>query len=170
MTTQLANDAVTEPKLAASNSPGTNQVLGWSGSSLQWVSGGGGGFSVSAWDNASTYSIGNIVTQNSRAFMSRVDNNTGNDPDLEASAASWFLIRTGEEIVHAAGRFYAPGTVVNGNGRCGGCIHSAPSRPRTRQANSRCRLVSTCRAARSILEATTTASPYRSGTLVYHWR
>ena len=48
---QLADEAVTEPKLAASNAPGTNQVLGWDGSALQWVAQtGGGGLTVSAWD------------------------------------------------------------------------------------------------------------------------
>lgn len=43
--TELASDAVTEPKLAVSNSAGTGQVLSWNGSALEWItpSGGGGG-------------------------------------------------------------------------------------------------------------------------------
>ena len=54
---QLADDEITEPKLAASNAPGTNQVLGWDGSALQWVAQtGGGGLTVSAWDAGATYS------------------------------------------------------------------------------------------------------------------
>ena len=87
----------------------------------------GGGFSVSAWDNATTYGIGNIVTQNSRAFLSRVDNNTGNDPDLEASAANWFLIRTGEEIVHHGGQVLRSRYSGQFNGRRGGRVHLPPS-------------------------------------------
>ena len=59
---QLAADAVTEPKLAASNAPGTNQVLSWSGSELTWATQtGGGGLTVSAWDTGTTYSIGELL-------------------------------------------------------------------------------------------------------------
>ena len=43
--TELASDAVTEPKLAVSNAAGTGQVLSWNGSALEWITpaGGGGG-------------------------------------------------------------------------------------------------------------------------------
>ena len=34
---ELANDAVTEPKLAVSNAPSANQVLGWDGAALTWA-------------------------------------------------------------------------------------------------------------------------------------
>ena len=37
VTSELANDAVTEPKLAIANSPSTNQVLSWDGSALRWA-------------------------------------------------------------------------------------------------------------------------------------
>ncbi len=42
---KLIDDAVTEPKLAVSNSAGSGQVLSWNGSALEWItpSGGGGG-------------------------------------------------------------------------------------------------------------------------------
>ena len=39
-TTQVADEAVTEPKLDISNSPTSGQVLGWNGTDLVWVSGG----------------------------------------------------------------------------------------------------------------------------------
>ena len=163
---QLAADAVTEPKLAASNAPGTNQVLSWSGSELTWATQtGGGGLTVSAWDTGTTYSIGNIVTQNNRAWMSRVDNNTGNDPDLEASAANWFLIRTGEEIIHTAGRFYTPGTVVNSTG--GGADVFICRRPTTDTPSEFDADWYHLPRGATVLEATTTANSYRSGTLVY---
>ena len=50
--TQLANDAVTEPKLAASNAPGTSQVLSWDGSAMTWAdqTGMGGGLLTVASD------------------------------------------------------------------------------------------------------------------------
>lgn len=35
--TALANDSVTEPKLAVTNSPGSNQVLSWNGTGLEWT-------------------------------------------------------------------------------------------------------------------------------------
>ena len=162
----IADDSITEPKLAASNAPGTNQVLGWDGTALEWVAQtGGGGLTVSAWDNATTYNIGNIVTQNSRAFLSRVDSNIGNDPDLEASAVNWFLIRTGEEILHTPGRFYAPGTVVNSTGLRRDvfiCRRPTTDTPSEFDAD----WFHLPRGA-VLLEATTTASEYRSGTLVY---
>ena len=163
---QLAADSVTEPKLAASNDPVANQVLGWSGSALQWVNGGGGGgISVQAWGSGITFDIGDIATQNSRAWMSRTDGNIGNDPELEASAANWFLIRTGEEIVHTAGRFYAPGTVVNSTGGAADvfiCRRPTTDTPSEFDAD----WYHLPRGA-SILEAATTANVYRSGTLVY---
>ena len=40
---QLADDEITEPKLAASNAPGTNQVLSWDGATLTWADQTGGG-------------------------------------------------------------------------------------------------------------------------------
>jgi hypothetical protein len=36
-TAKLVDNNITEPKLAVSNSPATNQVLSWSGSTLTWV-------------------------------------------------------------------------------------------------------------------------------------
>ena len=143
----------------------TGQVLTRTGSGKEWANASGGGFTVSSWDNASTYSIGNIVTQNNRAWMSRVDNNTGNDPDLEASAVNWFLIRTGEEIIHTPGRFYAPGTVVNSTGLRRDvfiCRRPTTDTPSEFDAD----WFHLPRGA-VLLEATTTASEYRSGTLVY---
>ena len=98
-------------------------------------------------------------------FLSRVDSNTGNDPDLEASAGNWFLIRTSEEIVHTAGRFYAPGTVVNSTGGAADvfiCRRPTTDTPSEFDAD----WYHLPRGA-TVLEATTTASPYRSGTLVY---
>jgi hypothetical protein len=50
-TAALADASVTEPKLAASNSPSTNQVLSWNGTALTWATpaaGGGGG--TSSWN------------------------------------------------------------------------------------------------------------------------
>ena len=159
---RVPDQGIGEPQLASFNSPGLNQVLGWNGSAMLWVD---KGFAVSAWDNAETYNIGHIVTQNARAFLSRVNGNTGNDPDLETSAANWFLIRTSEEIVHTAGRFYAPGTVVNSTGGAADvfiCRRPTTDTPSEFDAD----WYHLPRGA-SILEATTTASPYRSGTLVY---
>ena len=51
---QLAADAVTEPKLAASNAPGSNQVLSWDGTALTWAdqTGGGGGLLTVAHDGS----------------------------------------------------------------------------------------------------------------------
>lgn len=42
-TVKLANDAVTEPKLAVSNSPTSGYVLSWNGSALAWAAQSGGG-------------------------------------------------------------------------------------------------------------------------------
>lgn len=39
-TNVIADNAVTEPKLAASNTPSANQVLGWNGTAFTWVSNG----------------------------------------------------------------------------------------------------------------------------------
>jgi len=36
-TARLADDAVTEPKIGAANAPGTNQVLSYNGSALEWT-------------------------------------------------------------------------------------------------------------------------------------
>ena len=33
----IKSDAVTEPKLAVANAPGTDQLLSWNGSAMQWV-------------------------------------------------------------------------------------------------------------------------------------
>ncbi|MBL8121735.1 hypothetical protein JNM87_03225 [Candidatus Saccharibacteria bacterium] len=50
-TTDIANDAVTEPKLAVSNSPTSGYVLSWNGSALSWVSQGSGSVGTdSIWD------------------------------------------------------------------------------------------------------------------------
>lgn len=50
-TAKLADASITEPKLAVTNSPSTNQVLAWNGSAMAWTtpaSGGGGGGGTSA--------------------------------------------------------------------------------------------------------------------------
>jgi hypothetical protein len=49
-TTQVADNAITEPKLAVSNAPATNQVLSWNGSALAWVNPPTGGGSSSVWN------------------------------------------------------------------------------------------------------------------------
>lgn len=36
-TTKVADNSITEPKLAITNTPSTNQILSWSGTGLQWV-------------------------------------------------------------------------------------------------------------------------------------
>ena len=153
--------------IASHIAPGgtTSQVLTRTGSGKEWANASGGGFTVSSWDNASTYSIGNIVTQNNRAWLSRTNSNTGNDPDLEASAGNWFLIRTSEEIIHTAGRFYAPGTVVNSTG--GGADVFIARRPTTDTPSEFDADWYHLPRGATVLEATTTANPYRSGTLVY---
>lgn len=65
-TAELANDAVTEPKLAVSNAPATNQVLTWNGTALAWTTpaaGGGGGSTWSAVTRTADYTAvsGNFV-------------------------------------------------------------------------------------------------------------
>lgn len=59
VTTVKVNDnAITEPKLAASNAPGTNQVLSWDGTNLTWVTpsvGGGGGSTWNAVSKSGNY-------------------------------------------------------------------------------------------------------------------
>ena len=42
-TAKIIDDAITEPKLAASNTPSTNQVLSWNGTALTWATPSGGG-------------------------------------------------------------------------------------------------------------------------------
>ncbi len=57
-TTQIADASITEPKLAASNSPTSNQVLSWNGTALAWTtpaSGGGGGSTWNAVTRTSAY-------------------------------------------------------------------------------------------------------------------
>ena len=153
--------------IASHIAPGgtTSQVLTRTGSGKEWANASGGGFTVSSWDNASTYSIGNIVTQNNRAWLSRTNSNTGNDPDLEASAGNWFLIRTSEEIIHTAGRFYAPGTVVNSTG--GGADVFIARRPTTDTPSEFDADWYHLPRGATVLEATAAANSYRSGTLVY---
>ena len=125
---------------------------------------GGGGLTVSAWATGTTYGIGDIATQNSRAFLSRTAGNIGNDPDLEASAAHWFLIRTGEEIMHTAGRFYAPGTVVNGTG--GAADVYIARRPTTDDPSNQDADWFHLPRGALLLEATVAAGTYRAGTIV----
>lgn len=43
VTAKVADDAITEPKLAVSNSPATNQVLAWNGTALAWATPASGG-------------------------------------------------------------------------------------------------------------------------------
>ena len=94
-----------------------------------------------------------------------MNSNTGNDPDLEASAINWFLIRTGEEIIHTAGRFYAPGTVVNSK-RVAEADVFICRRPTTdAPGNQDADWFHLPRGA-LLLEAVTTAGTYRSGTIV----
>ncbi|PID99085.1 hypothetical protein CSA80_03145 [Candidatus Saccharibacteria bacterium] len=50
---EIADNAITEPKLAISNSPGTDQVLSWNGSELAWATPATGGGSIAVEDEGS---------------------------------------------------------------------------------------------------------------------
>jgi hypothetical protein len=61
-TAKIADNNITEPKLAASNTPSSGEVLGWNGSALTWVAqSGGGGDPAVGGDLSGTASNAQIV-------------------------------------------------------------------------------------------------------------
>lgn len=73
---ELANDAVTEPKLAVSNAPGANQVLSWNGSALAWVTPSAGG-SITTKDEGANLTTSTASLNFTGAGVTAT--NTGND-------------------------------------------------------------------------------------------
>ncbi len=55
--TELTNDSVTEPKLAITNSPSTNQVLTWNGTAMAWTTASAGAVTIADLPAGSTITV-----------------------------------------------------------------------------------------------------------------
>lgn len=106
----LASTGGTDPfislgGLTSFGSPGQIMAVAPDGSSLEWKD-----ESVApqvivqalypAWSSGTSYPINSFVSRNGIVYMSKVDGNTGNDP--ETSAAEWYKFGTASDNTHAA--------------------------------------------------------------------